>query len=795
MICRKSIRFLALLLLTAATPLIAFTQGIVWERQVHARLENVQMAFYHGGLDYSKPRIADLDNDGDGDLYVGEHDGFVNVFLNLGGNPPNWQCVTTALDSIDVGKHAAPTFWDVDNDGDLDLFIGNEDGVIAYYRNDGTPSAPLWTLVTETYANLRVDHHAIPFFRDVDADGKDDLLIGNNSGGAVFIKNVGQPGNPRWRFQTSFYQGINLTMKSSVCVYDLNGDNLQDLIMSALQGNIYYYKNLGPAPSPSYISQGIVGSVSHNGTPAFWDLNNDGDLDMISGESDGNVDLWTNTGNASSPRFELTTKTLAYLDLGLDTHPTLGDLDNDGDLDMVVGRQRWGMTYFENVGAPDSAAWHRVSDSYTGVNLFKTDTPCLVNIDNDADFDLIVGCGDGTLTYIKNNGTAQNPVWAPPINNYTGVDVGTCSTPAFADLDGDGDLDMFVGSEAGTVRYIRRVGTPTNPVWQDLGNLPGIDVGTLSTPSFVDIDSDGDVDMVIGCGGITGWLNLYINIGGPFQPGWATPISPWNGWDFGDNSAPIFADLNNDGNQDLLVGCQSGGLYLYNNLGPLHDIDITLVPMNPPIQIPRTGGSFSYEIHVTNGDDPFTGQLWTNILMPDSSVFGPTLGPLNVSLPPGGSLNLTRNQIVWSTAPAGFYLFKGYVGLYPDSMWSQDSFPFEKTNTGNGPLVVNDWQSDSKPLGDWSGIATTPSAFGLHSPIPNPFNPSTKLSFTLPVDEEVSLEIVDVRGCRIATLSQGWYQAGDHNVTFDGVNLPSGIYLAHLKAGGSDSVQKLVLLK
>ncbi|MBU1651852.1 C13 family peptidase, partial [bacterium] len=95
-------------------------QGIAWKRKVDAYYDGSKMGVYLGGTEYTKPVFADLDHDGDGDLYVGEHDGYLNVFINEGGYPPNFSCLTTALDSFDVGKHCAPHFWDIDLDGDLD---------------------------------------------------------------------------------------------------------------------------------------------------------------------------------------------------------------------------------------------------------------------------------------------------------------------------------------------------------------------------------------------------------------------------------------------------------------------------------------------------------------------------------------------------------------------------------------------------------------------------------------------------------------------------------------------------
>jgi hypothetical protein len=78
---------------------------------------------------------------------------------------------------------------------------------------------------------------------------------------------------------------------------------------------------------------------------------------------------------------------------------------------------------------------------------------------------------------------------------------------------------------------------------------------------------------------------------------------------------------------------------------------------------------------------------------------------------------------------------------------------------------------------------------------PNPFNPTTALSFKLQAASQVSLKIYDTAGRLVVTLVDGWRDAGTHSATFDGSMLASGIYLAKLQAGEVSSVQKLVLMK
>jgi|GEM_PF-360086 len=787
-----------ILTLIACLPLTGNSQQIVWQRQVHGYLDGVQLAFYMGGADYTKPVLADIDNDGDGDLFVGEHDGYLNVFENLGGYPPNWFCQTTALDTIDVWKHCAPHFWDIDVDGDLDMFLGCEDGTIWFYQNDGTPQVPDWIFQTNYWDSIDVTYHSIPFFRDLDADNDADLLIANNSGGAAYFKNIGTPTNPIFRFEASYYQGFDMGMKSSVCVYDLNADNLQDVIMSGLEGGIFFFRNRGPAGNPSFANRSLIASVPHNGMPNFWDLDDDGDLDLVSGEADGNVNYFTNSGTPSLPQFQLTTTNLAYFDEGMDTKPALADLDADGDLDMVVGRFGDGMTYVKNVGAADSAAWQLLSENFANYNPAGIESPTFCDLDADGDQDLVVGLEDGTLTRILNTGSPTNAVWGTPTSNYGGIDVGTKAAPVFADIDGDNDFDLFIGSQTGTVRYLRNNGNPANPIWQDLGNLPNMDVGSNSLPTFADIEGDGDLDLIIGNGNLQGWLDYYRNDGSAYLYSWAPASTHYGIWDFGDNSAPCFADINDDEHPDLLIGCNAGGIWRYDNLGLLHDVAITMTPVSPPIQIPAHGGEFQFTIAVAAGDSNFTGDVWVDVTMPDGSIFGPTVGPVTITVMAGTSMSRLRTQGVLGIAPPGMYSENGHAGLYPDSIWSQDSFPFEKLPFGDGP-IVDHWYNIGEAFGTEehsnASLISAPQSVRLEPNHPNPFNSKTIIRFELRAASHMRLSIYDISGHLVQELVNGWRDAGDQEIEFDGSDLASGIYLYRIESAGGSVSGKMVLLK
>ncbi len=763
-------------------PSLAMGRDIAWQRHVDGYLNGLRMAVYHGGMEFTKPVFVDTDNDGDEDLYVGEHDGYLNVFLNLGGNPPEWSCVTTSLDSIDVGKQNAPAFWDIDLDGDLDLFIGDEEGDVWYYHNVGSITSPVWNLVTEYYiAPLLVDHHAIPFFSDLDADGDDDLLIGHNEGGAAHFLNVGTPGFPFWSLQTEFYQGFDVGDKSSVCVFDVDDNNLGDIFMGGVDGGIYYFHNDGPDTIPVYTNMGVLFDVGDNGVPTFCDLDYDGDLDLVVGESFGNLNVFLNEGTPTIPEWRYDSPHLAYYDAGFKSMPALVDIDTDGDLDLFVSKMQNGIAFFENIGSPDSAAWQLVSETYAGINPPRMEPPAFYDLDNDGDQDFVVGGFDGSLTYYQNVGTPQSPAWREPEYNYTGTDVGDYSAPAFADADSDGDADLFIGSFEGTLRYLRNDGTPSAPQWQDLGNYPGIDVGNYSTPAFADLDADGDLDILVGNGNLTGVLTLYRNDGSPMLPSWTLETPFYQAWDFGDYSSPCFGDIDGNDDIDLLVGCEAGGLWLWENVGWLFNMNISLLPYDPPIVIPPEGGSYQFVLMLENLENSALQVIaWTTITRPDGQTTG-AIDSLEINLEPGVYSDLLTHDIpgAW---PSGVYQVNGYVGLNSVIVYGMDSFDFEKSDT----VAVQD-----PGAGRMNSIHT----FNLHEPYPNPFNRSTEIVFSIPAPSNVEAVVFDLTGREVTRLFDGWQQVGTYRLNFVPDGLASGIYFIQLKAGDWVAVKKVAYLR
>ncbi len=246
--------------------------------------------------------------------------------------------------------------------------------------------------------------------------------------------------------------------------------------------------------------------------------------------------------------------------------------------------------------------------------------------------------------------------------------------------------------------------------------------------------------------------------------------------------------------------CDIGRFYYHQAAPP---VSVMLTPINPPIQIPSSGGSFNFNVAVTNNATaPQTFDAWIMVTLPNGSQYGPVLGPINLTLPVGMSLNRDRTQAVPASAPAGTYAYTAKVGVYPNEVWDQDNFNFVKLSSGDGSGMtppkshVAGWLNFGEHFGDLESPSTAAgaAAFTLTAH-PNPCNPRTTLRYSLPEASEVTIVVADVNGrCRSEPVAS-MKAAGEHEWVFDGSDLASGIYFVSLRTGEFVRTEKVILLK
>jgi hypothetical protein len=222
-----------------------------------------------------------------------------------------------------------------------------------------------------------------------------------------------------------------------------------------------------------------------------------------------------------------------------------------------------------------------------------------------------------------------------------------------------------------------------------------------------------------------------------------------------------------------------------------------MTPLNPPIIIPAGGGAFSFNAAVARTIGPQTAfWVWARIKNPNGTYTDPTVGPVQINPPVGVNVSRVRTQNVPNTWASGFYYYIGYANaLYGYPPVDADSFSWTKSADLDGAPFVWDASCTGEPFPYVVIETSSPISYTLITINPNPFNPTTAISYQLSAFSHVSLQVYDVSGRVVAALVDGWRQAGSHKVTFDGSGLASGVYLYRLEAGGQDAAGKMMLLK
>jgi len=228
------------------------------------------------------------------------------------------------------------------------------------------------------------------------------------------------------------------------------------------------------------------------------------------------------------------------------------------------------------------------------------------------------------------------------------------------------------------------------------------------------------------------------------------------------------------------------------------NFSVTLTPSGTPIQIPANGGSFNFNVAVTNNESSTAMcQAWTMVTLPNGSEYGPLIGPIDINLLGGNSVNRDRTQAVPSAAPSGGYTYDAYVGYYPANIWDEDHFEFEKLAVDDGGNIVSDWQCWGAEFDndETERNLVAPTDYTSVNVQPNPFNQSTVISYQLKEAGKINLSVYDILGQEIVTLVEGYQSAGTYDISFDGKQLVSGVYFIRLEAGGLNQVQKVILMK
>jgi hypothetical protein len=240
----------------------------------------------------------------------------------------------------------------------------NKESRIAYYKNMGTATQPRFTLVDSDFQNLsqlNLGLRFVPTFGDLNGDNKKDMFLGFEDGTLAYFENISIGSTPAFATPILNYKDNNNTviqngLYAAPQLFDLNKDGLLDLIIGIKTGELVYYQNIGSALNPSFqLVTSLLGGIdvsesTPNGyaVPCFFGLNDttfaivgsiDGRLRFVQG-IDGHI--------ADGESFENVDEEFLGINVGGYSASAIGDLDSDNHLDLFIGQDLGGLFYLED---------------------------------------------------------------------------------------------------------------------------------------------------------------------------------------------------------------------------------------------------------------------------------------------------------------------------------------------------------------------------------------------------------------------------------------------------------------
>ncbi|HEX7343554.1 MAG TPA: FG-GAP-like repeat-containing protein [bacterium] len=471
-------------------------------------------------------------------------------------------------------------------------------------------------------------------------------------------------------------------------------------------------------------------------------------------------------------------------------YTAIGDLDEDGLGEIIHTQNGWGndnrLVIYEKTG--NNQFQEIFNQPVSNDNL---GTKAIGDFDGDGLMEVAFSSGGGDVYVYESNGNnSVQQIYRGSMNTWNAY---ACSYAN--DMDGNGRPEFICGGSDSNRGWVTQIYEAAGNdsfvvrqeiiIWDGYFGVPGNCVG--------DFDNDGADEFVIQCAQS---LRVYEWNGQSYAQVQNIPEN------FGSILHGVFSyDGNYNGYDEVFwLGIGDGG-YWTNETILLED-EASAQPPNVNITLQWLGwapNGFNYNINLTNGETtPETFDTWIMMQFPNGTWHGPVLGPVNLTLPAGSSITRIRLQAVPGSAPAGTYWYVGRIGDYPSAVWDSSGFNFTITGSGDWGRGVGEWANSGEDLARGTRSVASLSGSGATPTIqvmPNPFNPTTVLSFELRDASRVSLQVYDISGRMVATLVEGWREAGVHEVTFDGSGLPSAIYICRIRSGSWSSSEKMILTK
>ena len=465
-----------------------------------------------------------------------------SVFLNdqtapcQGGNVPNPQLKPNETEKAHAGSTVLAL--DMDGNGVKDLLLGDVAYPSINFLTNGGTTVNSNSLMISANPNFPANSTPVSmqlfpaaFWVDVDFDSKKDLLVApnaknvsENETSVLKYKNTMSNTNPNFVFETkAFLQEdmIEHGTGSIPVLTDLDNDGLVDLFVAnyfsykptlTKESRIAYYKNTGTTNNPvfTFIDNDFL-NLSQSGlglrmVPSFGDLNNDGKKDIILGLENGTVCYLQNTTSGSIPTFS--TPITNYQDhvgqtinVGQFATPQLFDLNQDGKLDLIIGKKTGEILYYQNKGTLTSPSFELINSNLGNVDVSTSISPdgfavphFFRNLDTTY---LMVGSLEGAIYFYDSidENLASGTGFRTISSNFLNQDknIGGYSACAVGDLDNDSNLDLFIGQDLGGLFYLEHDSLSNLSLMNPFFTLPEIHV--YPNPAYDKITITSDIDL------------------------------------------------------------------------------------------------------------------------------------------------------------------------------------------------------------------------------------------------------------------------------------------------------------